>query len=279
MQDYRRELAEATGAKCLTLIHEDNPCVYTGIIKGRPVVIKLNNEAKAQNIRIEMALLRAFRRHPNLVTFIGHGEIKTKQGKPAKYLIEEFIEGQTLADIIDSTGALPWQVATGYTIQMCEFLRPLHCANIIYADVKPENVMVCPDDRLKFLDLGIVQKSPYTPKQVLGTPRYLCPDWVIHPWVDTRIDIYGLGIVLFEMLTGKVPFHKELDNAERALPTAEHIGKVALECRLYSQRPEINRDIPERLDLIYKQLVQSDRDRRYQTIDKVLDDLQRVGIS
>ena len=278
IDQYIADLAQATKATGLSLIsnNENASRVYNGFIGKRKVLIKISLEKKiVQNINRETVLLKKLR-HPDLVKYISHGRFRTRQGKAVRYLVEEFIEGKTLAEIIDKTGPVPWQTAIPYMIQMCCFLKKLHCAKRIYVDLKPDNMIINAEGKLKLIDLGAAKKQPYTTNgTALGVAQYMSPDWATYPQVDARSDIYSLGIMLFEMLTGKVPFHKEIEKAETT-KDREYVFNVCMRNHLHSPRPPISY-VPEKLEQIYKKLMNSWMPARYQTIDEVLSDLNKIN--
>jgi len=280
IDQYIADLAQATKATGLSLIsqNENASNVYHGFIGNRKVVIKISLEKKiAQNLNREIVLLRKLR-HPDIVKYISHGRFRTRQGKAVRYLIEEFIEGKTLAQIIDETNGqgIPWQTAVQYMIPICCALKKLHCAKRMYVDLKPDNMIINKDGKLKFIDLGAVKKQPYTPNGiVLGAPAYISLDWVICPLVDARSDIYSLGIVLFEMLTGKVPFHEEVTKEEKTKDNDSLFG-LFMKYHTTLSRPPIPH-VPEKLEQIYKKLMNPWMPARYQRIGEVLSDLHKVS--
>lgn len=280
IDQYIADLAQATKATGLSLIsHNENASrVYNGFIGKRKVVIKLSLEKKiVQNINREIVLLRKLR-HPDLVRYISHGRFRTRQGKAVRYLIEEFIEGKTLAQIIDETKGrgIPWQTAVQYMIPICCFLKKIHCANRMYIDVKPDNMIITPDGKLKIIDLGAAKKQPYIPNGIaLGAPVYMSPDWVTCPPVDARSDIYSLGIVFHEMLTGRVPFYKELAEAEK-IQDSSILFDICMSYHINEPRQPIPH-VPEKLEQICQTMMRPMRSARYQRIGEVLADLHKVS--
>ena len=180
---------------------------------GREVAIKiLHREMSDQPDQIERftreARSVAMLSHPNLVGVIDFGD---DDGHP--YIVFEYVPGQTLKQRIDSQSQLNLDEATAYAIEIGRGLACAHAARLIHRDVKPQNVLIDRDGRAKITDFGIARSLEShgltATGRVLGTTDYVSPEQAMGKDVDPRSDIYSLGIVLFEMLTGDVPFHAE----------------------------------------------------------------------
>lgn len=143
--------------------------------------------------------------HPNIVTVYDVG----KEGE-RYYIAMEFLEGQTLRDVIQSGGPLSLKDAISYALQLCSALEYAHEHGVIHRDVKPENVQILPGGHLKLTDFGIARlmgEAPITQDgQVFGTPSYMSPEQVAGKSLDARSDIFSLGVVLYEMVAGSKPF-------------------------------------------------------------------------
>ena len=181
-------------------------------VLDRPVAIKLLH----REISEEADQLERFRRearaaarlsHPNLVGVIDAGE---DDGRP--YIVFEYIEGRTLKRRIQEEGRLPVDEAVAYAIEIGRGLTAAHARKLVHRDVKPQNVLIDPDGRAKVTDFGIArsleQKGMTATGRVLGTTDYVSPEQAMGEDVDERSDVYSLGVVLYEMLTGDVPFQR-----------------------------------------------------------------------
>jgi eukaryotic-like serine/threonine-protein kinase len=182
-------------------------------VLDRPVAVKLLH----REISEEADQLERFRRearaaarlsHPNLVGVIDAGE---DDGRP--YIVFEYIEGRTLKRRIQEEGGLPVDEAVAYAIEIGRGLTAAHARKLVHRDVKPQNVLIDPDGRAKVTDFGIArsleQKGMTATGRVLGTTDYVSPEQAMGEDVDERSDVYSLGVVLYEMLAGDVPFQAE----------------------------------------------------------------------
>jgi serine/threonine-protein kinase len=180
---------------------------------GRKVAVKVLH----QEISDQQDQLERFRRearavaqlsHPNLVGVIDAG---TDGGRP--YIVFEYVPGQTLKQRISSEGGLPLDEATAYAIEIGRGLQAAHSARLIHRDVKPQNVLIDAEGRAKITDFGIalsLESHGLTATgRVLGTTDYVSPEQAMGREIDARTDVYSLGILLYEMLAGDVPFKAE----------------------------------------------------------------------
>jgi len=198
----------------------------------RTVAVKLMNREVAS----DSDQLERFRRearavaqlsHPHIVTVIDAGE---DDGRP--YIVFEYVEGETLKDLIRREGRLPVTEALAYAIQIARALGAAHARHIIHRDVKPQNVLIDEDGSAKVTDFGIartLEEDGLTADgRVLGTTDYVSPEQALGRPVTGRSDLYSLGIVLFEMLTGDVPFRGDNQVAVAMKHVREEIPDVAL---------------------------------------------------
>lgn len=143
--------------------------------------------------------------HPNIVTVYEYGEESGRQ-----YIAMEFLEGHTLRNELDTRGFLPHDKSLEIVIEVLEALEYAHKNGVIHRDIKPDNIQLLPDGRVKLTDFGIARLT-FEPNitmdgQVFGTPSYMSPEQVVGKEIDARSDLFGVGVVLYEMLSGKKPF-------------------------------------------------------------------------
>src|SRR2546421_8446484 len=179
----------------------------------RQVAIKLMN----REVSSDSDQLERFRRearsvaqlsHPHIVGVIDAGE---DDGRP--YIVLEYVEGETLKDRIRRMGRLPVDEAIAYAIEIARALGCAHAHGIVHRDVKPQNVLIDEEGSAKVTDFGIArslhEEGLTADGRVLGTTDYVSPEQALGQDVDGQSDIYSLGVVLFEMLSGQVPFKGE----------------------------------------------------------------------
>ncbi|MEW6128954.1 MAG: protein kinase [Acidobacteriota bacterium] len=216
--------------------------------------------------------------HPNIITIfeVGHtGELN--------YIVTEFIEGQTLRQRMMS-GRLSLRDALKIAIQVANALSAAHAAGIVHRDIKPENVMVRPDGYVKVVDFGLVKLTEPLPNSgeiddetetqilstdpsiVMGTPHYMSPEQARGMSIDARADIFSLGSMVYEMVSGRTPF-------EGSTP-GEIIASI-----LYKEPPLLarySREVPQELERIVTKALRKDREERYQTAKDIALDLKNL---
>jgi serine/threonine-protein kinase len=243
---------------------------------GRRVAIKILNDKYAgddlfiERFRSEAKSAAGLSTHPNVVSIYDRGE-----AEGTYYIAMEVIEGRSLKELIITRGALPIGVAITYAKQLLEALRFAHRHGIIHRDIKPHNVLVSADQhakanetRVKVTDFGIARAGPSQMTEagsIMGTAQYLSPEQARSAPVTAASDLYSAGVVLYEMLTGKVPFM-----GDSAIEIAmKHVNE--LPAAPSTLRPEI----PPDLDQIVLRALAKDPDERYQTAEDFIEDLER----
>ena len=213
--------------------------------------------------------------HPNIITIYEIGE--SAAGEPP-FIVTEFIEGATLRAQL-AKERLPLREALALTLQAASALAAAHRAGIIHRDIKPENIMVRPDGLVKVLDFGLARmteapadssgESSTEAGTVMGTPRYMSPEQARGLKVDARTDIFSLGVVLYEMVAGQVPFV----GASTAEVFVALLGQDPPPLEALSGLPA---DLQEELETIIWLALEKDRTTRYQTISEFAADLERL---
>lgn len=183
---------------------------------GRVVIVKvvhthLVNEQFIRRFEREIELLRVID-SPHVIKLFDYGlrELDTESNQMLSYIVAEFVEGHTLADIIDTRAPLPEKDALAIVRQLALGLGEVHKHDIVHRDVKSQNVMLTPDNQAKIIDFGIAKAANHAtltdPSHFAGTLYYAPPEQILETAnVDLRADVYALGIVLYEMLTGRLP--------------------------------------------------------------------------
>jgi serine/threonine-protein kinase len=233
----------------------------------RPVAVKVMHREMSEQAD-QLARFRQEARavaklsHPNVVAVIDAGE---DGGYP--YIVFEYVEGETLKARINRVGALDVQEALAYAIEIGRGLTVAHARNMVHRDIKPQNVLIDAEGRAKLTDFGIsrqLEKEGMTATgRVLGTTDYVAPEQAMGRGADQRSDIYSLGVVLFEMLSGHVPFQADSQVGVAMKHVNEELPDVQ------GERPEISAATA----LVVERATSKDPARRYADIGEMIDDL------
>lgn len=200
--------------------------------------------------------------NPNIVNVYDVGE---DQG--SYYIVMELVEGITLKEYIEKKGKLSVREATSIAIQVCMGLAAAHDQGIIHRDVKPQNIIISTDGKVKVTDFGIARaaSSNTISANAMGSVHYSSPEQVRGGYSDHRSDIYSLGITLYEMVTGRVPF----DGETTVAIAIKHLQDEMEPPTKYAE------DLPHALEQIIYKCTQKSVDRRYQSMSEVITDLKR----
>jgi CheY-like chemotaxis protein len=232
---------------------------------GREVALKVlpkglhdNSEAVTRFFRESSSIARL--NHPNIVRFY---ELGSFQGR--YYFTMELVRGRTLKEIADRESPLPVARAVHYVTGIAQALVALDSIGLVHRDVKPENVIVTPDDQVKLIDFGLVRirdtAAITSMDDVLGTPYFMAPEYIKAPGTpDIRYDLYALGITFFHLLTGEYPFDGK---------NAAHVMEKHLRCKPPSLAA-YQVGIPRLVEKVVELLLQKDPDQRLQTPHEVL---------
>ncbi len=237
---------------------------------GRRVALKLLDERHASDEQF----VERFRReaqsaaglnHPSIVSIFDRG-----YAEGTYYIAMEYLDGRTLKELLVRNGPTPIPIAIDYARQILGALAFAHRHGIVHRDIKPHNIVVGSDGRLKVTDFGIARSGASQMTEagsIVGTAQYLSPEQARGAPVDPRSDLYSLGIVLYEMLTGNVPFTGDTP-VEIAMKHLSQIPEPPSE-----MRPEV----PHDLDAIVMRALAKDPDQRYGSAEEMDADLARVA--
>ena len=197
--------------------------------------------------------------HRNIVTIHDVGQENDRH-----FLVMEYLEGQSLRDILQMQGALPLKETVEITLQLCDALAYAHSRGVVHRDVKPDNVHILPGGIIKLTDFGIAritaEPSITSQGQVFGTPSYMSPEQVASHTVDHRTDLFSMGITLYEMLTGRKPFQGD--------------SVITITYNIMNVQPPMPVGVPAALQQILQRALAKDPNLRYQNAAAMAADLR-----
>ncbi len=249
----------------------------TDMRTGTQVALKVPHP----EVESEPVFFDRFRREQDIGTKMDHPAVMKvfdDKNRSRVYMAMEWIDGKLLRDIIRDEGKLPEERAIRLTIAICEALEYIHSRNVFHRDLKPENIMVDAEDRVKLIDFGIAGQEGARRltfaklSNVMGTPDYISPEQVKGRRGDSRSDIYALGIMLYEMLTGQTPFK------------GSNAFAIMNDRLLNNPVPprEVNPQISPQLQEVIYRAIERDPKNRYASareLAKDLTSLDQVGIT
>lgn len=199
--------------------------------------------------------------HPNIVNIY---DVGSENG--LYYIVMEYVEGITLKTYIEKKGQLSFKESASIAIQVARGIEAAHNKNIIHRDIKPQNIIISTDGKVKVTDFGIAKatSSNTISSDVMGSVHYASPEQARNGFVDGRSDIYSLGIVMFEMVTGRVPF----DGDTTVAVALQHLQEEIARPSIYAP------DLPISFEKIILKCTQKTPERRYQTIEELLTDIR-----
>ena len=263
MLDDRYEILELIGSGGMANVYKAR-CHRL----NRLVAIKILKSDLADNADFR----RRFRDESRAVAQLSHANIVSvydvSTSGETEYIVMELIDGITLKQYMERRGRMDWRESLHFITQIMRGLSHAHSRGIIHRDIKPQNIMVLRDGSVKVADFGIAclaNASQTLTQEALGSVHYISPEQARGDRIDARSDIYSAGVVLYEMLTGRLPF--EGDSAVSV--AIQHLSSVPLAPR------DIDPSIPEPLELICMKAMNSDPDKRYPTADAMLEDLEK----
>ena len=263
MLDDRYEILELIGSGGMANVYKAR-CHRL----NRLVAIKILKSDLADNADFR----RRFHDESQAVAQLSHANIVSvydvSTNPDREYIVMELIDGITLKQYMERRGRMDWREALHFITQIMRGLSHAHSRGIIHRDIKPQNIMVLRDGSVKVADFGIAclaNQGQTLTQEALGSVHYISPEQARGDRIDARSDIYSAGVVLYEMLTGRLPF--EGDSAVSV--AIQHLSSVPLAPR------DIDPSIPEPLELICMKAMNSDPNKRYASADAMIEDLEK----
>ena len=261
--DGRYELQEIVGVGGMAVVYKayDN-------LENKTVAVKILKEEYTGNEEF----LRRFINESKAIAVISHPNVvkvyDVSFGDLIQYIVMEYIDGITLKEYIDRSGPLSWNEAVQFTLQILRGLQHAHDKGVVHRDIKPQNIMVLPDGVIKVADFGIARfarsEQVTITDKAIGSVHYISPEQAKGEKTDEKADLYSVGVMLYEMLTGKLPFQAE---------SAVSVAIMQLQKDPTPPR-DINGSIPEGLEQITMHAMQKDGARRYKSAAEMLCDLE-----
>ena len=260
--DGRYEIHELIGVGGMAYVYK----AYDRV-EGRWVAIKILKEEFSNN----SDFLRRFRNESKAIAVLNHPNIvkvyDVSFGDQIQYIVMEFIDGITLKEYIEQEGTIRWQEAVHFTAQILMALECAHEKGIIHRDIKPQNIMLLQDGSIKVADFGIARflqsETQTMTDKAIGSVHYIAPEQASGDYITDKADIYSVGVMLYEMLTGKLPF--VADNAVS-------VALMQLQAKPVMPR-ELNPSIPRGLEQITMRAMEKNPVDRFQSAGEMLDDL------
>ena len=266
--DGRYEIHELIGVGGMAYVYR-----CTDTIDEREVAVKilkdefLNNDEFIRRFKNESKAI-AMLSHPNIVKVYD-----VSFGDMIQYIVMEYIDGITLKEYIGQQGVLDWREALHLTTQILKALQHAHNKGVVHRDIKPHNIMLLQDGTIKVTDFGIARLTDTQTKtmteQAIGSVHYIAPEQARGSKTDGRTDIYSVGVMLYEMITGKLPFDAD---------SAVTVALMHLQSQPKMPR-EINPGIPLGLEQITMHAMQKNPAQRYQNALDMLGDLERFRLN
>lgn len=261
--DGRYEITELIGVGGMADVYK-----ATDIIDNKVVAVKILKKEFAENEEF----LRRFRNESKAIALLSHPNIVKVYdvgfSDKIQFIVMEYIDGITLKEYIENEKVLTWKDSVHFIIQILRALQHAHDRGIVHRDIKPQNIMLFTDGTIKVMDFGIAkfarEEGRTATDQAIGTVHYISPEQARGDVTDEKSDIYSVGVMLYEMLTGQKPF----DTDNPVTVAVMHMQNTA-------ERPRaINPDIPAGLEEIILRAMEKDAENRYQTASDMIRDIE-----
>ena len=261
MLDNRYEILEVIGTGGMAVVFKARCHRLNRLVAIKMLKKDLSEDAEFRRRFHDESQAVAMLSHPNIMAVYD-----VSRGGDMDYIVMELIDGITLKQYMERRGRLNWPEALHFITQIMKGLSHAHSRGIIHRDIKPQNIMILRDGTVKVTDFGIacLSNGSNASNEAIGSVHYISPEQAKGDYTDNRSDIYSAGVVLYEMLTSRLPF----DGDNPVSIAIQHFSAVPLPPR------ELNPEIPEALEQICLKAMACDRNKRYSTADEMLADLE-----
>lgn len=262
--DGRYEIQEIIGIGGMAVVYKAYDC-----IDDRTVAVKVLKDEYLKNDEFR----RRFKNESKAVAVLSHPNIvkvyDVSFGDRIQYIVMEYIDGITLKEYIDQQKVLTWKEAVHFTVQILRALSHAHERGIVHRDIKPQNIMMLEDGTIKVTDFGIARfahsETHTMTDKAIGSVHYISPEQARGSITDEKSDVYSVGVMLYEMLTGTLPFEADSAVSVAIMQMQETPQKLR----------ELNPEVPEGLEEITLRAMRKDPEQRYQSAAEMLDDIER----
>ncbi|MBP1578269.1 MAG: Stk1 family PASTA domain-containing Ser/Thr kinase, partial [Oscillospiraceae bacterium] len=260
----RYQISELVGVGGMANIYR-----ATDVTDGKEVAVKILREEFYQNDEF----LRRFKNESKAIAMLSHKNIIKVYDvcfeRNIRCIVMEYVDGITLKEYMEEQNPLGWKETLHFVLQILQALSHAHSRGIVHRDIKPQNVMLLSDARIKITDFGIARfarsEAHSITDRAIGSVHYISPEQARGEHTDQRADIYSVGVMLYEMLTGQLPFDAE-----------SPISVALKQIELKAKKPRsINPEIPEGLEQITMRAMEKDPELRYQSAEEMLKDIER----
>lgn len=261
MLDNRYEILEVIGTGGMAVVFKAKCHRLNRLVAIKMLKKDLSEDAEFRRRFHDESQAVAMLSHPNIMAVYD----VSRRGD-MDYIVMELIDGITLKQYMERRGRLNWPEALHFITQIMKGLSHAHSRSIVHRDIKPQNIMILRDGTVKVTDFGIacLANGSNPSNEAIGSVHYISPEQAKGDYTDNRSDIYSAGVVLYEMLTSRLPF----EGSDPVSVAVQHFSAVPLNPR------ELDPEIPEALEQICMKAMAPDRNRRYSTADEMLADLE-----
>ncbi len=261
MLDNRYEILEVIGTGGMAVVFKAKCHRLNRMVAIKMLKKDLSEDAEFRRRFHDESQAVAMLSHPNIMAVYD----VSRRGD-MDYIVMELIDGITLKQYMERRGRLNWPESLHFISQIMKGLSHAHSRGIVHRDIKPQNIMVLRDGTVKVTDFGIafLSNGSNPSNEAIGSVHYISPEQAKGDYTDNRSDIYSAGVVLYEMLTSRLPF----EGSDPVSVAIQHFSAVPLSPR------EIDPEIPEALEQICMKAMAPDRNKRYSTADEMLADLE-----